>query len=321
MNDYRTARCALRIFTAAAAVCLLTSLVFILQAAGQEKEFNWNQRFSHPAYVYHVTKTHTYSVTNNNDDRYLWHSKTPDSKGWVRDGLGNYKVSTVAGPLHTPRAICEAFEKLDHTKKNGERPPESWAGVAFNCKELTAGKPAAAGKPESESSLGERVRSAAENAAKGAGPGVVVVALVNGIRVLPPLLIRPAKNGRRRKKKKYTLDVRTEDGRTEIYCDGEDLLWIFAKVSCNKPSINTSSITSTINFSVSGPNSDWLDLGKPQYRKGYRAIPARAWPPSPESLLDPGNPTVMVSVKIENHPFQVPVDLTLTHYELEVTPV
>jgi hypothetical protein len=307
MNGYRTAKDKLRILTVAAAACLLASLLFILQAAGQGEEFNWDQKFSYPAYVYHVTKTHTYSGSFDRD-MYLCNRNTPDAKGQVHDSEGHYEVTMVAGPLHTPREICKTYSRLDPAKG---RPPGKWAGVTFNCGALTAGKPAAAEKPVAESSLGERVKSAAENAAKGAGPGVVVVALVNGIRVLPPLLVLPAKNGRRRRKKKYTLDVRTEGHRTRLVTNGEDRLWIYGQVRCSESEINTESLTRGLSFNTQGLDAEWLVLGEPRLSRGFKAVQVRARPPTEEATLKSFKALVVVSTTIEGTRIEAPVELVL----------
>jgi hypothetical protein len=95
-----------------------------------EEEFDWDQTLPYPAYIYHVTKTHTYSGSFDRD-MYLCHkAEKPDANGQIHDSLGHYEASKVAGPLTTPRAICEAYKGLDPAKG---RPPGGWAGVNFNC--------------------------------------------------------------------------------------------------------------------------------------------------------------------------------------------
>jgi hypothetical protein len=94
------------------------------------EEFDWGQTLPYAAYIYHVTKTHTYSGSFDRD-MYLCHkAANPDANGQIHDRLGHYQASRVAGPLTTPRAICEAYRGLDPAKG---RAPGGWAGVNFNC--------------------------------------------------------------------------------------------------------------------------------------------------------------------------------------------
>jgi len=94
------------------------------------EEFDWGQTLPYAAYIYHVTKTYTYSGSFDRD-MYLCHkAEKPDANGQIHDSLGHYQASKVAGPLTTPKAICEAYSGLDPAKG---RAPGGWAGVNFNC--------------------------------------------------------------------------------------------------------------------------------------------------------------------------------------------
>ena len=96
-------------------------------------EFNWNKLFPKEAYayLYHVTKTHTYSGSFDRDMYMIHKAEKPDANGQIHDSQGHYEVSgPPIGPLTTPKAICEAYSGIDPTKG---RAPGGWAGVTFNC--------------------------------------------------------------------------------------------------------------------------------------------------------------------------------------------
>jgi len=315
----RAKRTAVRIFgsiSAAAALCALSITLCVSPAGGNEK-FNWDQTLSRPAYVYHSTWVSTYSI-NQADDKYLWHTGTPDKKGVLHDSMGHYKVTKVAGPLHTPRAICKTWEGLDHSKMNGAYPPGGWAGVSFNCKALAGGKPPS--ESSSEESITSAAGSAAANAVKGAGAGAAVVALVNGIPVLSMLLGGDGSKNRRRRKRKYTLDIKVQDGqgvkRTNISADDEDFIWIYARVKCDDPKVNTSLMTRTLAFLKEGPASEWLVISHPRMTYGCKVVAVKAKPPFPDAELTINEAIVAVIASMEGQQVRGPVDITLELYEV-----
>ena len=62
-----------------------------------EEEFDWGQTLPYPAYIYHVTKTHTYSGSFDRD-MYLCHkAEKPDANGQIHDSLGHYQASKWPG--------------------------------------------------------------------------------------------------------------------------------------------------------------------------------------------------------------------------------
>jgi hypothetical protein len=284
--------------------------------AAAEEEFDWDQRLAYPAYIYHVTFTSTYSV-NREDDRYLWHRNTPDDNGVVHDSLGHYRSTTVAGPLHTPREMCNAQKRLDQNKDGGSWVPYEWAGVQFNCSALEGG---GAAPGSSESSSGGGIKSAATNAVKGAAPGAAVVALVNGVRVFSTILGPIRSNGRRRRKRKYTLDIKVQDGqgtqRMSLAADDEDFLWIYAQVRCDDPKANPSLTTRTLAFLKEEPNSDWLVLGPPRFVGGYKVVAVKAKEPYPDAALNSEEATVAVTANIEGQQIRGPVKISLDLYEV-----
>ena len=44
-----------------------------------------------------------------------------------------------------------------------------------------------------------------------------------------------APGGNNEEPTQYTMDIRTEDQRMSIAADGEDRLWMYALIACNKP--------------------------------------------------------------------------------------
>jgi hypothetical protein len=117
----------------------------------------------------------------------------------------------------------------------------------------------------------------------------------------------------------YTLDIFTQDGdgaqRTEIGVDGEDFIWIYAKVDCNKPEVDTASITNELIFDTEGPDEEWLVLGESQMVQGYKVVAVKARPPFEDAELTSGQLKVTISATIEEEEIQGPVDLTLLDYE------
>lgn len=118
--------------------------------------------------------------------------------------------------------------------------------------------------------------------------------------------------------REYELDIRTQDDRTSLNADGEDILWVYAQVRCNKPEINTEALTAGLTFTAEGADAKWLNLGTPQRTNGFKTVPVRAWPPSQEAQLSEGKGTVVVSAMIEGNKIDGPVKLDLeTKYVME----
>lgn len=147
--------------------------------------------------------------------------------------------------------------------------------------------------------------------------------LVNGIPIAQTVLTQSggpqqAEGEEGEEDTKYRLDVQTEDYRTELAADGVDFLWIYGQVLCNKPEIDTASLTRALRFEVSGPNSDWIYLSPPEMSGGFKSVAIQASPPTEEAELAPGNPTVTVSGQIEGRTFSAPVSITLHDQDLEL---
>lgn len=124
-------------------------------------------------------------------------------------------------------------------------------------------------------------------------------------------LARRGRGKREEEAKEYELDIRTQDDRTSLNTDGEDLLWVYAQVRCNKPEVNTEVLTSDLTFTAEGADSKWLLLGAPQRTSGFKTVPVRAWPPSENAQLVDSKATVTVSAIIEGSRISGPVDLEL----------
>lgn len=148
------------------------------------------------------------------------------------------------------------------------------------------------------------------------GAGTIITILVNGATVAQSF--GPSREGEEGDEEppRYTLDIRTDGMRTTLLADGEETLWLYAQVRCDKPEVDTASLTAGLRFVAVGPNSDWLLLGPSQPSGGFKAVPVRARPPSPTAqLLDP-TATVAVSGLIEGELAQGPVELTLEEGDL-----
>lgn len=149
----------------------------------------------------------------------------------------------------------------------------------------------------------------------GTAIATVVTVLVNGNQVIRTVF--PPKDGQEGEEPaRYEMDVHSEDSRTEICAGGDDVLWIYGSVSCNKPEVNTQGITNAISFEVSGPNAAWLKLEPPQFRDGAKCVAVRALRPYPEAELEPGQTTVTVTAVIEGTLFPGPVHLTIEDLDL-----
>jgi hypothetical protein len=151
--------------------------------------------------------------------------------------------------------------------------------------------------------------------------------LVNGASVASLAFTRPAgsaDNGdgdeeEEEKERNYTLDIRTEEERTDLTTDGEDSIWLYALVRCDDPEVDTLALTQALSFSTSGPDGSWLKLEQEQMQGERKAVLVRAEPPSAEADLTEGKATVLVSGTVEDHQVNGPVDFSLDEeWDLEV---
>ena len=118
--------------------------------------------------------------------------------------------------------------------------------------------------------------------------------LVNGALVFqrPP---KPGKDGE--EPAQYTMDIRTEDMRTSITADGEDRLWVYAKILCSKASVNAQGLTGAISFTFGGSKyADWMSIKSTQSHSGYKAVLLACTPPDPEAEVEE-NATVELTVE------------------------
>jgi hypothetical protein len=161
-----------------------------------------------------------------------------------------------------------------------------------------------------------------------AGTGATIVSvLINGNEVIRTL-INPRSDGgdtpSGEEPTHYSLDIRTQDRsrlqRSSLAADGEDALWIYVQVECNKPKIDTATLTSGVQFLAMPPNADWLQIADIQMLGGYKVAMIRARPPAPNANLVSSEAVVGVLAWLEGRQITAPVPLTLedNSYELEV---
>ena len=129
---------------------------------------------------------------------------------------------------------------------------------------------------------------------------------------------KKSNNQRDNQRKEYFLDVGTQDNRTSLNADGEDLLWVYAQVRCNRPEVNTASITAALTFATEGVDAPWLLLGPPAMANGFKNVPVRAWPPSPDADPQEGNATVVVWTYLEGRPLSARVTLDVQAFALRI---
>jgi hypothetical protein len=154
--------------------------------------------------------------------------------------------------------------------------------------------------------------------------GATVVILVNGTSIGETILGRdrggddsPDEDDEK-DRPRYSMELSTEDARTELAADGDDALWVYGRVTCDKPEIDTGSITAGLAFSASGPSGGWLILSPPQMSGGSKAVQIRAAPPYEGAELLSSEATVMVRAIIEGEQVNGPVSLTLSEGDLEL---
>jgi hypothetical protein len=158
----------------------------------------------------------------------------------------------------------------------------------------------------------------------GTALATIVTVLVNGTTIARTVLRSKDGEGKKEENEKteYTLDIRTQDERTTLTADGEDRLWIYAKLTCSKPSVSSQSLTAGINFSFGGEYANWMSIKQIQFKDGYKAGQLAAEPPSAEAEIKEGaNVTVSVSGSTaEGEPIEAPVTIELEgELQLKVT--
>lgn len=141
----------------------------------------------------------------------------------------------------------------------------------------------------------------------------VINALVNGALIFQTTRPRPRAEGEPEDDTHYTLDVRTEDQRTKLAADGDDRLWIYALLTCDKPAVDTASLTQALAFTFGGEQAGWMSIRQDQFTDGFKAVQVVCTPPTPETEV-PENAAVTVTVSgqtAEGDTVEVPVRLEL----------
>ena len=118
----------------------------------------------------------------------------------------------------------------------------------------------------------------------------------------------------------FTLDIRTDGGRTRIVADDLDEIRIDATVICDKPEIDTSGMAGSITFTPGGPAQDWLRLGETRSSGSRASVDVRATPPTPESELTDPDASITVRLTLGRAVFSGVVHLTVepSDYHLEL---
>lgn len=146
--------------------------------------------------------------------------------------------------------------------------------------------------------------------------------LVNGVPIGQAILRPKNGNGKEEEEERaeYTLNISTQDAekvqRTYVGADDEDFIWVYAQVSCNKPEINTASITRAMVFTKEGPDAPWVVLGEPRMVQGYKVVAVKSRPPFPDAELTSEQATVAVSATIEGEQIRGPVDISIYLYRV-----
>jgi hypothetical protein len=162
----------------------------------------------------------------------------------------------------------------------------------------------------------------------GTALATIVTVMVNGAAISQAILRPRNGSGKENAKEeeeqtKYTLDIYTQDQdkeqRTVLVADDLDVLWIYAKVVCNKKNVDTKTLTKSISFAKEGQSSDWLVLGQAKFVDDSKVVAVKARPPFEDAELASDQATVSVSVNIEGNLIRGPVDLTLYAFKLVIT--
>lgn len=141
----------------------------------------------------------------------------------------------------------------------------------------------------------------------------IINGLVNGALIFQNTIRRPRQEGEAEDDTRYTLDVRTEDQRTKLAADGEDRLWVYGQLTCDKPKIDTASLTRALAFQFSGDQAGWMSIKTEQFNNGFKSVQIVCTPPTPETEV-PEDAAVTVTVSgrtAEGDTVEVPVQIRL----------
>lgn len=141
----------------------------------------------------------------------------------------------------------------------------------------------------------------------------VINGLVNGALIFQTVHRRPRAEGEPEDDTHYTLDVRTEEERTKLAADGEDRLWVYGQLTCDKPAVDTASLTRALAFQFGGPQASWMSIKNEQFANGFKAVQIVCTPPTPETEI-PEDASVTVTVSgrtADGDTVEVPVTIQL----------
>ncbi|MBS0659021.1 MAG: hypothetical protein JSR82_12340 [Verrucomicrobia bacterium] len=141
----------------------------------------------------------------------------------------------------------------------------------------------------------------------------VINALVNGALIFQTTRRRPRAEGEAEDDTHYTLDVRTEDQRMAIAADGDDRLWVYGRLTCDKPAVDTASLTQALAFNFGGEQAGWMSIRQEQPTGGFKSVQLVCTPPTPETAV-PEDAVVTVTVSgrtADGDTVEVPVNLRL----------
>lgn len=141
----------------------------------------------------------------------------------------------------------------------------------------------------------------------------VINGLVNGALIFQTTTRRPRGPEEPEDNTHYTLDVRTEGERTTLAADGDDRIWVYGQLSCDKPAVDCAALTRALSFTFGGAQAGWMSIKSEQFTDGFKAVQLVATPPTPETEVPP-DATVVVTVSgrtADGDQVQVPVNLRL----------
>lgn len=107
-----------------------------------------------------------------------------------------------------------------------------------------------------------------------------VSAFVNSALVFQKPSRKPSDKKDRDDEANYILDVRTENERLYLVADEKDRLWIYAQITCDKPSVNTQALTQDIAFRFEGDYAEWMHILSTTFVDGRKSVLIAAKPPS-----------------------------------------
>jgi hypothetical protein len=148
---------------------------------------------------------------------------------------------------------------------------------------------------------------------------VIGTVLVNGVAIQTIILQRkdPNDSDDDTPPVTYSLDVRTQDSRTEIKPDGKDMLWLYASVSCSDPKVDCSGMTASITFAPSGANADWLQIPQTTDSGGNKAALLMAANPNPAAMVPNPSASVEISAPVPGGTLTANVPITIPAQQAE----